>query len=255
MTLSKSESLLMEPWKKYQEDAAAYFRSLGLNAETDVKVKGARTSHDVDVLVTSHYVGFDIKWVVECKCWKTPVNKLHVLGLREIVSDVGADRGILLSESGFQSGAIEAACLTNIQVTSIADVSASASKSIYAMRLRDIYDRIGICKDRYWDISKSERIKAGLRSEVGEVDYSGARVIDMSVDLLTRAFRGSYPFKSESIEVFIQFGKDKQFESPQEVAELLESKVSELERKLDSYSMLETNYPTNPLRSPSNGDS
>ena len=93
---------------------------LGLNAVTDVTVKGVRTSHDLDVLVTSHYVGFDITWLVECKHWKTPVNKLHVLALREIVSDVGADRGILLSESGFQSGAIEAANLTNIQVTSLA---------------------------------------------------------------------------------------------------------------------------------------
>ncbi|SDW80113.1 restriction endonuclease [Nitrosomonas communis] len=104
----------MKTWKKYQEDAAGYFRSIGLNASTDATIKGVRTSHDVDVLVTSYYVGFEITWVVECKQWKTPVNKLHVLGLREIVSDVGADRGILLSESGFQSGAIEAANLTNI---------------------------------------------------------------------------------------------------------------------------------------------
>ena len=104
----------MKTWKKYQEDAAGYFRSIGLNASTDVTIKGVRTSYDVDVLVTSYYVGFEITWVVECKQWKTPVNKLHVLGLREIVSDVGADRGILLSESGFQSGAIEAANLTNI---------------------------------------------------------------------------------------------------------------------------------------------
>lgn len=225
----------MEAWKKYQEDAAAYFRSLGLNASTDVTVKGARTSHDIDVLVTSHYVGFDITWLVECKCWKTPVNKLHVLALREIVSDVGADRGILLSESGFQSGAKEAASLTNIQVTSIADVRESASNSIYAMRLRDLYDRVGICKDRYWDIPKSERINYGLRADVGEHDYSGARVIDMCVDLLTRAFRGSYPFQSEDIGVFIQFGKNKNFESPQEIVEFLEHKVSELEKKLDSY--------------------
>ena len=225
----------MKAWKKYQEDAAAYFRSLGLNAATDVAVKGVRTSHDVDVVVTSHYVGFDITWLVECKHWKTPVNKLHVLALREIVSDVGADRGILLSESGFQSGAIEAANLTNIQVTSIADMRESASNSIYAMRLRDLYDRVGICKDRYWEIPKEERIKYGLRPDVGEHDYSGARVIDMCTDLLTRAFRGIYPFQSEEIEAFIQFGRDKSFESPNEIIELVEQKISELEEKLNHY--------------------
>jgi hypothetical protein len=231
----------MKVWKRYQEDAAEYFRSIGLNASTDITVEGVRTKHDVDVLVTSHYFGFDITWVVECKHWKSPVNKLHVLGLREIVSDVGADRGILLSESGFQSGAIEAANLTNIQVTSLANLRVSASQSIYAMRLRDLFDRTGICKDRYWDIPKRQRIEHGLRSDVGEHDYSGARVIDMCSDLLTRAFRGVYPFASEDIQAFLLFGRDKQFESPQEIVEIVEVHLSELEKKLDSYEIAKSN--------------
>ncbi|MFS2201996.1 restriction endonuclease [Pseudomonas sp. Pseusp3] len=225
----------MKDWKKYQEDAADYFRALGMDAFTDTAVRGARSSHDVDVLVTSHYLGFDITWIVECKHWKTPVNKLHVLALREIVADVGADRGILLSESGFQSGAVEAANLTNIQVTSIKEISKSAGPSIYAMRLRDLFDRTGICKERYWDIPKRVRIEFGLRDEVGGVNYSGARVIDMCVDLLTKAFRGVYPFESEDLEVLLKFGKEKKFESSVEVVELVEQKISELEEKLNNY--------------------
>jgi len=225
----------MKAWKKYQEDAAEYFRSIGLNASTDVTIKGARTQHDVDVLVVSHYVGFDITWIVECKYWKYPINKLHVLGLREIVAEVGADRGILLSESGFQSGAIEAANLTNIQLTSLADMRGNASHSIYAMRLRDLYDRVGICKDRYWEIPKQKRIEYGLRAEMFEHGYSGTSVINMCVDILTRAFRGTYPFQSEDIGASLLFGKDKYFESPKEVAELIESQVLELETKLDVY--------------------
>ncbi len=223
----------MKAWKKYQEVAAAYFRSLGLNASTDVPVKGVRSKHDVDVFVTSHYVGFDITWLVECKCWKTPVNKLHVLALREIVSDVGADRGILLSESGFQSGAIEAANLTNIQLTSLEGMQGSTSYSVYAMRLRDLYDRVGICKERYWEIPKEVRINYGLRDEGGV--YSGARVVDFCTDLLTRAFRGIFPFQSDSLEAVIRFGRDKKFETPKEIVELVEHMISELEEKLDYY--------------------
>ena len=98
----------MKAWQQYQEEVASYFRSLGLDATTDVTITGVRTSHDVDVLVKSRHVGFDITWIVECKHWASPVSKLHVMALREIVADIGADRGILLSESGFQSGAIEA---------------------------------------------------------------------------------------------------------------------------------------------------
>lgn len=52
----------MKGWKQYQEDVASYFRSLGLEASTDVSVRGVRTSHNIDVLVKSHHVGFDVMW-------------------------------------------------------------------------------------------------------------------------------------------------------------------------------------------------
>jgi len=219
-------------WKEYQEEAASFFRSLGLDVSTDVTVEGVRTTHDVDVLVKSHYVGFEITWLVECKHWKTRVSKLHVLALREIVADVGADRGILLSEAGFQSGAIEAANLTNVQVTTLAEVSATAKNDIYSMRLRELYDRIEKCNDRYWDIPKDQRIEHGLRPEVYEWAYSGARVIELCRDLLSRAFRGLYPVKSEVLAALVTPGLPEQFNSPEEVVAVVEPMVSELEQKL-----------------------
>lgn len=87
-------------WKDYQEETAEFFRSLGLKAETDVTVEGVRTKHDIDVLVKSHHAGFAITWIIECKHWNSKVSKLHVLALREIINDTGADRGILLAENG-----------------------------------------------------------------------------------------------------------------------------------------------------------
>src|SRR5476649_2559669 len=103
------EITMMPPWKEYQQEAADFFRSLGLTASTDITLQGVRTTHDIDVLVTIDVAGFDVRWIVECKYWKTAVTKLHVLALREIVSDLGADRGIVLCEMGFQKGAVEAA--------------------------------------------------------------------------------------------------------------------------------------------------
>ncbi|MCN9538091.1 restriction endonuclease, partial [Klebsiella pneumoniae] len=178
-------------WEDYQEEAASFFRSLGLEATTNVRVNGIRTHHDIDVLVKSHHAGFDIIWLVECKHWKNPVSKLHVLALREIVTEIGADRGILLSESGFQSGAIEAANLTNVHITSLAELSLSASKDIYSMRLRELYNQVEICNERYWNIPKDERIKYGLRPEVGAINYSAPRVVELCRDLFSRSFRES----------------------------------------------------------------
>ena len=205
-----------------------------MEAQTDVTVDGVRTSHDIDVVVRSHHAGFDITWLVECKHWKTPVSKLHVLALREVVTDVGADRGILLAESGFQSGALEAASLTNVQLTSLLQVRTSASNDILSMRMRELYDRNDSCKERYWSIPKEARIKHGLRFDVGDWGYSGARVVEYVADVLSRAFRGQYPVESEAPLPVLQPDLDlpKWFAGPAEVVAKLEPLVAELESKL-----------------------
>ena len=142
----------MPGWREYQEEAAEFFRSLGLDANTDVTIQGVRTKHDIDVLVKSHHYGFDVTWIVECKHWKSPVSKLHVLALREIVADAGADRGFILSEAGFQSGAVAASNVTNVQVTLLANLNVTAREQINAVRLRELHDRVEHCNTRYWEI-------------------------------------------------------------------------------------------------------
>ena len=93
-------------WSDYQEQVADFFRSLGLSATTNETIQGIRTTHDVDVVVRSRHAGFDVLWLVECKAWKTAIPKEKVLALRTIVDDVGADRGFIMAESGYQSGAL-----------------------------------------------------------------------------------------------------------------------------------------------------
>jgi restriction system protein len=222
----------MPDWKDYQEEAAEFFRSLGLDATTDVTIKGVRTRHDVDVLVKSHHYGFNVTWIVECKHWKDRVSKLHVLALREIVTDVGADRGILLSEAGFQSGAVEAANLTNVQVTSLADLNVTAREQISAVRLRELHDRLEQCNTRYWEIPKEDRIRDDLRPDFGATGYSGGRIIDVCRDLLRRAFIGHYSFRSEDLAAYIMPELQRDFRSPTEIVQLVDKLIQELEAKL-----------------------
>lgn len=223
----------MKPWKKYQESTAEYFRSIGLEAKTDVSVEGVRTSHDIDVFVTSHFEGFDVKWVVECKLWQKPVNKLHVLALREIVTDIGADRGILLSESGFQSGSREAAEMTNVQLSSLASLKSSSSKSIYAMRFRELLDRIISCKDRYWGLPKTSRIEYGLMPEPYEHDFYGDFIIKYISDLLSRSLKNEYPIISQDPWTFSLYKKYGEIDSPKKVLAIVEPLIRELETKLE----------------------
>jgi hypothetical protein len=226
-------------WKDYQEEAAEFFRSLGLDAETDVTIQGVRTKHDIDVLVKSHHAGFDVTWLIECKHWKSKVSKLHVLGLREIVNDTGADRGILLAENGFQSGAIEAAALTNVHVTSLAETTNTASHEIRSMRLRELYDRLLWCKEEYWEIPKAKRIECGLRTDVGgDIGYSGDWAIKAGEDLITKGLRGNYPIVTDEVHLMISGSIIEQalpskIETLQELLSSVEPLVENLESKIN----------------------
>ncbi|RVT48012.1 restriction endonuclease [Rubrivivax albus] len=222
-------------WQNYQEQAASFFRSLGMDAQTDVTVQGARTKHDIDVLVKSRHVGFEVTWIVECKCWQTPVNKLHVLALREIVSDTGADRGILLSESCFQIGAKEAAALTNVHLQSLAESEAAAGAEVIAMRLAELNDRVQRCRVIYWELPKSLRIQYGLRPYGGEFGYLGDAVIKLAESTILKAFRGAYPFEADYMSrAAASWDFPEELTSPEHVVTHLEPLIAELEGKLEA---------------------
>ena len=101
-------------WKRYQQATADVFRRLGCNAQEDLPVAGVRATHAVDVHATFLRAGILCTWIIECKLWKSRVTKEKVLALKSILEDVGADRGIIVSEMGFQPGAQDAARGTNI---------------------------------------------------------------------------------------------------------------------------------------------
>lgn len=122
-------------WREYQEAVAAVFRRLGYSAEIEQRLDGARGRHKVDVFVTFKQNGIESKWVVECKLWNSPVKKSDVITLQGIVADIGADRGILFSETGFQSGGENMTKTSNITlVSSLSDFIATAHAEIDTTR-------------------------------------------------------------------------------------------------------------------------
>lgn len=129
------------PWLAYQLEVAALFESLGCTVEVEKEVAGARGIHAVDVLAKTTVAGIAVTWVIECKLWNTAIPKEKVLALSQIASDVGADRAFLLSESGFQPGAIRAARNTNITLTSRQDLLDSARSEIERRELQSLAQR------------------------------------------------------------------------------------------------------------------
>lgn len=128
-------------WHDYQEDVAEYFRKLGCDAEVDAKVRGARATHKIDVWITFHRFGLEHIWVIDCKQHKKPISKEKVLTLKGVVDDVGADRGVLIAESGFQPGANNAAKSNNISLLTFKKLRELAKTDLLSALLRKLEEK------------------------------------------------------------------------------------------------------------------
>lgn len=123
-------------WRDYQEKAAELLRKMGFTATVEEVLEGARGKHAVDVVARTTLGGVPVTWIVECKHWKTPVPKAHVLTLAQIAQDTGADRAVLLSQKGFQAGAINVSHKSNVLLTSLEELETAAADSIAELSIR-----------------------------------------------------------------------------------------------------------------------
>lgn len=191
---------MTKEWFNFQESIAEHFRSLGVQAETNKTIKGVRTSHDLDVLVTSQYLCTNIKWVIEAKFWKTKVPKEKVFALRTIVDDIGADKGFIISEAGFQSGALEAAKNTNIVLYTYEELVLNSTNAIQQLILESFSRRIRFLEHKYYAHSKQIRIKYNLSNDFLDypISFSGNILIFIIYDAIFAAKNNKYPIELEN---------------------------------------------------------
>lgn len=189
-------------WFQFQENICEHFLSIGAEAKTNVTVAGVRTNHDIDILVKTKFLGEDLTWVIEAKKWKHKVNKLQVLGLRTIVDDIGADRGFIISEVGFQSGAIEATSNTNIRLKTFAELQRDTRELVGDEILKFFRKRYRLSESRYWSHSKQIRRKYSLRGDVSEQpEYSGGQILMKIEHVLTQAEKHQFPINLTTINI------------------------------------------------------
>jgi hypothetical protein len=126
----------MKAWERYQHETAELLRELGFTAIVDDSLTEPNgTVHKVDVSARRTLAGVSLLWVVECKFWNRRVPKEKVGTLKATVDWVGADRGLLMSEKGFQSGAIRMAVQKNITLSGLVDLRENAADELLAARI------------------------------------------------------------------------------------------------------------------------
>lgn len=179
-------------WQDYQQAVSAFFRSIGATTSIEAPLNGVRGSHNVDVVVRLKHFGIDVLWIVECKLWKTSVPKEKVLALQQIVQDVGADRGFLMSESGFQAGAIKCAQTSNITLSSLSELQEMATEELLNLKLKAVSVKLEELTRRYYRFIPWPK-------------YSKIKYVELAVEYLPKmfmirleipkAFNGNFPVR------------------------------------------------------------
>ncbi|MFC9664270.1 restriction endonuclease [Nocardia sp. NPDC127606] len=183
----------MPAWRDFQESAASFYRSLGLVAETDVTLDGVRGRHDIDVTVRGARAGVEFLWIIECKLWRRRVPKSAVATLSSIVQDVGADRGIMLSNSGFQTGAPSLAYMSNVTLTSLETLQADSYHEFFEYQCTLNARRCQAIIDAVHNSDLYERIPGGRLTTFDRPSLGfGARaaVLKTAID---EALAGNWP--------------------------------------------------------------
>lgn len=107
-----------DSWTDLQDRVAQVFSEMGCQADVGVTVVLPRGKVQLDVAVRDTSTAPHSLYVCECKHWRNRIPKSTVHAFRTVVSELGANRGFLISRNGFQDGAKEAAQFTNIDLMS-----------------------------------------------------------------------------------------------------------------------------------------
>lgn len=164
-------------WFIFQEKICNHLKNLGFTASTNKTILGIRTNHDIDIYSEIFIAGQKTIWIIEAKYWNSNVSKLHVLALRTIIEDIGADKGFIISKKGFQKGAIESTNNTNIGLLTFDEFIRKTIEYSYSYQLHFMKERIRHLYIKYFAHSKKVRIKYELRSNLCEGDFYPASLL------------------------------------------------------------------------------
>lgn len=117
MTPTEFELHCMEILRGYAEEE----KLPAFNIEHNVKLTASDGTYQIDVYATYTALGAEMKILAECKQYKKSVGRDKVEVLESRLRSLGAQKGILLSTAGFQSGAIDFAKAHGIALVQMFD--------------------------------------------------------------------------------------------------------------------------------------
>jgi hypothetical protein len=165
-----------EAWRQYQRDTAVALEELGFKTEIEAEVKGARGKHKIDVFASKFVAGIQLRYAAECKFWKTKVPKAEALTFLAVVNDIGANIGLLFTESGCQPGAHKATDNTNVKILSLDEFRELNRPEREQNEYKTYRSRVGILAEAFW----VNKLPTGLDLTKSMQEYPNPMVIHPS---------------------------------------------------------------------------
>lgn len=119
-----------------------------MDSATEVDVKTPRGSVNVDVFATDGGSVDNIKYIVECKNWGTPIPQTVVHAFTTVMHETGANIGFIISKQGLQCGAEQYTTNTNITGLTYLEFQ---QRYFEVWWYRYFCPRIGDAGDRLWE--------------------------------------------------------------------------------------------------------
>lgn len=132
-----------DTWEDLENLVTSILSECGMSARRNVSLPLPRGTVDVDVLAEETVDGITHTTICECKNWRTNIPKEIVHAFRTVMQETGANRGYIISRVGFQTGALEAAAATNIELVTFDEFQERYFRKWIAKRIWFIENAVG----------------------------------------------------------------------------------------------------------------
>ncbi|MDP2641284.1 MAG: restriction endonuclease [Candidatus Yanofskybacteria bacterium] len=133
-------------WKKFEALAAEIQKELSPQAkvEHDVKIKGedSKVDRQIDISVRQNIGQYSLLIVIQCKDEKAPLDVNVVGEFASVVNDVRAQKGALVSSSGFTAAAVNLAKQKGIDLFRLVDVENKDWRTYASLPAAAVFDEM-----------------------------------------------------------------------------------------------------------------
>lgn len=166
-TGKNSEYLIQEYYQNILDHQSAEIGYMPVDVEHDIVLTGkSGATHQIDVYWEFKIARTTYKTIIEVKDWKTKVKKEQIASFHSVLDDItGNPKGIYVSFSGFQEGAVKYAKHHGIELLTVTEeIASSVFHHVYLDQIHT--SLIGLIFDCGWLQSRSIPVE---KTEISDV--------------------------------------------------------------------------------------